>query len=70
MYLSIPLGLILFFKFFSPSSELVYIKQMPSLLEARIIRSAGNISPSLIYTKSPTSISSDLNSVNFPSLSV
>jgi hypothetical protein len=53
-------GCYLFFKFFSPSSELVLIKARPSFEEHSKQRSAGKVSPSSIKTTIPTFKSEDL----------
>jgi len=54
------LGYYLFFKFFSPSKELVLIKAKPSFDEHKKQRSAGKVSPSYINTIIPTFKSEDL----------
>ncbi len=63
-------GTSLFFKFFSPSSDEVKINAVPSSFpELKRIRSAGKVSLSFIRRMSPTSISDDLISTNWPFLS-
>ena len=52
-------GLSLFFKFFSPSKELVYIKHWPKLLDSTRIKSAANIVSSVMNNTSPTSTFDD-----------
>ena len=47
-------GYYLFFKFFSPSRELVFIKDKPSFDEQSKHKSAGKVSPSSIITNIPT----------------